>query len=41
MRLFLILRTRRRGSIILQQSCNYEDGVEKDDNNEYKTDKIR
>ena len=41
MRLFLILRTRRRGSIILQQSCNYGDRDEIEDNNEDKIDKIR
>ena len=37
----LILQTRRRRSIILQQSCNYEDGVERGDNNKDKIDKIR
>ena len=42
MRLSLILRTRSKGSIILQQSCNYEDGVERgDNNNENKIDKTR
>ena len=39
MRRFLILRTRRRRSIILQQSCNYGNGVERDDNNENNVDK--
>ena len=40
MRLSLILRKRRRGSINLQQSCNYDDGVERGDNNEDNRDKI-
>ena len=41
MRLSSILRTRRRGSIILQQSCNYGNKNERDKNTESKTDKLR
>ena len=41
MRLSLILRNRRRGSIILQQSCNYENRNEWDKNTVSKTDKLR